>query len=125
VTAEQAQGQWPLPDAVNSVTFWTQVGQAFKNDPATLFELYNEPYEGTADAAAYACWLDGCTNSTAMQYGGAPDTGETIAYQTAGMQQLVNAIRSTGATNPIGLSDDNWSDDPCNVEEGGTCNGGL
>lgn len=117
-TANAAQGQWPMADATYSIPFWTQVATTFKSYPAVIFDTFNEPYLGNATAGDYQCWLNGCTNSTSMQYGGAPDTGKVINYQTAGQQQMVNAIRGAGATQPIMIEGLNWGDDPCNVEQG-------
>lgn len=89
---QKATGQQPMPDRDHSVTFWTQVATAFKGNNAVLLEPYNEPYpDGNNDtAAAWKCWRDGGTCSG-------------MSFQAAGMQEIVNAIRATGATNVIVL----------------------
>ena len=80
--------QKPMPDAQYAPTFWSQVATAFKGNNAVVFDLFNEPYPdapasyGPADS--WTCWRDGGTC-----------TG--ISYQVAGMQSLINAVRSTGA----------------------------
>ena len=102
-----ADGQRPMPDD-HSVAFWSSVADAFKANPAVLFDAFNEPYSPAADypvdAASYpvswSCWQDGgCT---------VPVTGDRIdpgtdppTYTAVGMQTLVDAIRETGASEPI------------------------
>ena len=103
----KATQQWPMADADHSVTFWSQVATAFKADPAVLFEPFNEPYIGGysgVSAASWACWLNGCA-----------DSDGPASYQTAGMQQMVDAIRGVGAQNVIVLGGLGWAGDPCGV----------
>jgi endoglucanase len=86
---EQATGASlePMPDQ-HAVTFWTEVANAFKNDPGVLFDLYNEP-----NNVDWPCWLSGCKVNDALS------PGKT--FKAVGMQTLVNAVRATGATEPI------------------------
>jgi hypothetical protein len=79
-----------MADADHSPTFWNSVAETFKSNHAVLFDLYNEP-----DGISWPCWLNGCQTT----YG----SPTVINYQTAGMQQLVDAVRSTGATTPLML----------------------
>ena len=77
-----------MPDRDHAPDFWRSVATAFKDDPATLFDLFNEPdLQGIRDP--WACWRDGCTLH------GAPD------WEAAGMQSLVDAVRGTGARTPL------------------------
>ena len=87
----KATGQQVMPDAAHAPAFWTSVANVFKSDPAVLFDLYNEPHDVT-----WACWLNGCTSP---------------GWQTAGMQSLVTAVRSTGAIQPIMIGGLAWSND--------------
>ena len=86
----QAVSQQPMPDRDHSPAFWTQVAQMFKGNSSVIFELFNEPFpDANQDtAAAWTCWRDGgvCPGAT---------------YTVAGMQELVTAVRGTGATNII------------------------
>src|SRR5947207_674401 len=77
----KATGQQVMPDADHALAFWTSVASVFKSDPAVLFDLYNEPHD-----VSWSCWRNGCTSP---------------GWQTAGMQSLVTAVRSTRATQPI------------------------
>ena len=88
----QATGQEPMPDQDHSPAFWTSVASTFKNTPAAIFDLFNEPYpDNNSDTtAAWTCWKLGGSCAG-------------VPYQVAGMQELVTTVRSTGATNVIML----------------------
>ena len=89
---QRALGQQPLADTDHSPAFWRSVAVAFRADHAVLFDLYNEPHD-----VSWSCWRSGCT----MPAG----------WTAAGMQQLVNAVRSTGSRQPLLLGGLNWGND--------------
>ena len=84
----QATGLQLMADADHGPAFWTSVATTFKTDSKVLFDLYNEPH-----GISWACWRDGCM--------AASGNGSGPLYQTAGMQSLVDAVRATGANQPI------------------------
>ncbi len=88
----RATGQEPMADLDHASAFWSSVARAFKADPAVVFDLYNEPHD-----ISWQCWRDGCV---------LPE-----GWRTAGMQALVDAVRSTGASQPIIASGLNWGND--------------
>jgi len=96
-----------MPDADHAPAFWSSVASSFLRDRAVVFDLYNEPYLGdvlpTAPDHHWGCWLHGCTIDTVYSSGPAGRQPSTLSWQATGMQQLVNAIRSTGATQPVML----------------------
>ena len=98
----QATCQKPMPDAAQALPFWKSVAQNFKGNNGVIFDLFNEPYPEQAAQSNYAegwnCWLHGGTCAG-------------IPYQVAGMQDMVNAVRSTGATNVLMLGGLEWSND--------------
>ncbi len=92
-----ATDQQPMPDRDHAPAFWASVAARFRDNRAVLFEPYNEPYpdnEGTG-TAAWSCWRDG---------GNCPG----VPFVAAGMQELVDAIRGTGAQNIIVATGVNW-----------------
>jgi hypothetical protein len=101
-TDEHATCQKPMPDAEYAPQFWASVADAFKGNNAVVFDLFNEPYpEAGADwnkTLGWECLRDGgiCTG---------------ISYETAGMQDLVDAVRATGATNIVMVSGLEWTND--------------
>ncbi|MHB1865006.1 MAG: cellulase family glycosylhydrolase [Candidatus Saccharimonadales bacterium] len=123
--ADKSNQQWPMADADHTISLWEQVAQMFKNNHAVLFDDFNEPFMGnkTPSTADWACWLNGCSYTNTCT-GGIQHCSVTT-YQTAGEQQMINAIRSTGATQPIEISSLEWSNDPCGLYDkggnGGSC----
>jgi endoglucanase len=85
----------PMPNADHSPEFWRDVAETFKDDTGVIFEPFNEPFpDRNQDTdAAWACWRDGCTARSWE--------ADSVDYQAAGMQDLVTAIRDTGATQLI------------------------
>jgi endoglucanase len=102
-SSAEAVCQKPMPDAAESVPFWTSVANTFKGNDAVIFDLFNEPYPERADNSdeteGWQCWLNGGSDCVG------------ISYQVAGMQTLVNAVRSTGANNVIMLGGLEYAND--------------
>ena len=108
-----ATSQQVMADADHATAYWQSVATTFKNDPAVIFDAYNEPHITSANAQTsnpWQCWRDGCT-VTILDQGHNQSVAGSLPWQGLGMQGLVNAIRSTGATNPIMLGGLNWSED--------------
>lgn len=89
----KATGQRPMLNRDHSPELWRQIAARFKDNTSVVFDLHNEPYpDNNSDTvAAWTCWRDG-------------GTCPGVAFQAAGMQELVTAVRGTGATNLIMLS---------------------
>ncbi|MBS1878050.1 MAG: cellulase family glycosylhydrolase [Actinobacteria bacterium] len=86
---QRAESLVPLPDAEHGPAFWTSVAREFKGNRGVLFDLFNEPRPGVS----WECWRSGCEVHDEV----------VGSYRAAGMQQLVNAVRGTGAKQPIML----------------------
>jgi endoglucanase len=86
-------GQEPMPDERYAPAFWSSVATAFKDDPAIIFDLFNEPYpNGNVDTpSAWQCVIEGSAGGTCTGF----------RYPAAGLQQLLDDVRATGATNVI------------------------
>lgn len=115
----------PMPNHDHSVDFWVSVANRFKNNSAVIFDLYNEPYprnnedpdpyyDPAGAEEAWGCWRDGDNvnyptnydddfhNDNNCRYTFLWDNyGNWIEYEIAGMQDLLDAVRSTGATNIV------------------------
>jgi endoglucanase len=95
--------QKPMPDAAQAVPFWTSVARTFGGNDAVIFDLFNEPYPeqagGSNETEGWQCWLHGGGDCV------------SIGYPVAGMQTLVDAVRSTGANNVVMLGGLAWAND--------------
>ncbi len=88
----KATGQQLMADADYSPAFWTSVCDGFQNQSISDVRLVNEP-----NGISWDCWKNGCITSQ--------------GWQSAGMQSLVNAVRRTGATQPLILGGLDWAND--------------
>ncbi|HZQ63846.1 MAG TPA: cellulase family glycosylhydrolase [Gaiellaceae bacterium] len=90
-----------LPDRSHILDFWRSFAAAFKSDRGLIFDPvtevaiadWNDPHPDPP--GQWACWLHGCTVDSV--YEGAP------RFASAGVQAIVDAIRQTGAKQPIVL----------------------
>jgi hypothetical protein len=87
----------PMPDADHAPAFWRSVSRRFAGDKSAVFDLFNEPHN-----VSWSCWRLGCQVTSSA-------TG--ALYQAAGMQSLLRAVRSTGATNTIIMGGLRYSND--------------
>lgn len=78
----------PKADAVE---FWKDAAARYANNPAVLFDLFNETTGLTWDL-----WQKGGPKEVKDK-----KTGEVSVVQVVGMQALVDAVRSTGARNIV------------------------
>jgi endoglucanase len=85
-----AAAQQKMADA-NSITFWKEVAEFYRDDGRVLFELYNEPHDIT-----WEVWLNG---------------GSAGNFTAVGMQQLYDTVRATGAKNLVIAGGLDWAYD--------------
>jgi endoglucanase len=99
VPREQEQ----MPDRDHSIEFWTSVASTFRSG-AVVFDLFNEPfpYAETDSDRAWACWRDGgCTLTS---------TNSGQPYVAAGMNELIAAVRGTGARTVVLAGGIHWAE---------------
>ena len=77
-----------------AVEFWKDAAARYANNPAVIFDLYNEPH-----GISWDLWQNGGTKQVKNK-----KTKETKTIEVVGMQALVDAVRSTGAKNLISAS---------------------
>jgi hypothetical protein len=97
-------GPQAMADATYGPNLWSVLAARYKSNPLVAFDLYNEPHD-----ISDAVWLNGGTAT----YAG-------VSFKAAGMQQLYNAVRATGATNLVFVSGNNWSTRPAATPVNGT-----
>ena len=99
--------QHVMPDQ-NSVTFWKDVASTYKNHPAVLFDLYNEPHDVSWDV-----WRKG---GKVTEHDRKAATEKS--YEAVGMQTLLDTVRATGAKNVVIVGGLNWSYDLSGILNG-------
>ena len=97
--------QSQMADSDHSLAFWSSLASAYKNNPAVMFELFNEPFldfDFTGDAWQYLMF------GTGGSFSGYPATSNNGTWKNiqtpwniASYQAMINAIRATGATNVV------------------------
>lgn len=100
-------GQHMMPDR-GSLDFWKDVAPRFKNHPAVLFDLYNEPH-----GVSWEVWRKGGAVTEVNHRHGTSRT-----YQAVGMQDLLDAVRDSGATNVVIVGGLDWAYDLSGILEG-------
>jgi endoglucanase len=104
--------QNPMADTDNSLNFWTSIATTFKGYPNVLFEMFNEPYLYwiTAGETDWGVLMQGGTETQFVTGNGSAYTAN-YTWQVAGMQQMLNAVRATGATNVVLIAGVTWAQD--------------
>ncbi len=95
-----ATRQLPMPDRDHTPAFWSQVATTFKGNASVVFDLFNEPFPDSNQdtTAAWTCLRDGGSACTGLLV---DQGGQSLDYQAAGMQELLDAVRATGARNVV------------------------
>jgi endoglucanase len=119
-------GQPGFANADHSFAFWKSVADAFKGNPAVMFELFNEPFGNNV----YTQWVVQSGSSTytpgtdaiTLRDGGAyspfrtqnntagnAEVAVNETWQVAGMQDMLKTIRGEGATNVVLSAPIGWA----------------
>jgi hypothetical protein len=97
-----------MADADHSLDFWSSVATAFREYPSVLFELFNEPTL-PSKRANWTILRDGGMQDAVLT-GGDPFQ-VSFGWQVAGMQQMLDAVRATGAKNVVLVAGLNYAGD--------------
>ena len=96
-----------MADADHSLAYWTSMATTFKKYPNVIFELFNEPFLDQVTLTDNAPWVDllnggGTLTSFLAQTPSSPwQISVPYTWHNAGMQQMLDAVRATGATNVV------------------------
>ena len=96
--------------------FWRALAGKYKNHPAVLFELFNEPHDLT-----WEVWRDGGFVSTEKKADStvvAENKEKLKGFASIGIQSLIGAVRSTGAKNIVIAGGLDWSYDLSGILNG-------
>ncbi len=110
-------GQSGMPSADHVPAFWKSVADVFRDNPAVMFELFNEPYgantttEWTMSGDDSILANGGTLSALVYQYndgGNITMMTHNQPYQVAGEIGLLKTIRAEGATNVVLASAGYW-----------------
>jgi hypothetical protein len=95
------------PDETD-MKFWEDVAARYKNHPAVLFELFNEPF-----GISWEIWRNGGQVLPPKKYEDAPvdDQEQPAMFKSVGMQKLLDTVRETGAKNVVIAGGLDWGYD--------------
>ncbi|CAN5441533.1 hypothetical protein BH09VER1_BH09VER1_46630 [soil metagenome] len=111
--------RFKAPNA-DDAAFWKDAAEHFKNNPAVIFDLFNEP-----TGVSWEIWKDG--GFVAEKKPDGPDESafltpeekaKNLGYQSVGMQALINAVRDTGAKNIVIVGGLDWAYDISGIVNG-------
>ncbi len=96
-------GQNAMADADHSITFWSQIASAFSSYPNAIFELFNEPFLDQTSLIDRTPWPDLLNGTGTLSSYLTPGNPSVVKYtwHNAGMQQMLDAVRATGAKNVV------------------------
>jgi len=103
-------GQHSMPDT-NSLAFWRDFAPVFANQPAVLYDLYNEPHD-----VSWEVWLHGGRIKDKPAGRRNPETPKT--FTAVGLQTLLDAVRATGANNVVVAGGLDWAYDLSGILKG-------
>ena len=102
------------------LVFWKEVAEKYKNHPAVLFDIINEPHGIT-----WTIWRDGGFVSEKSKkavdesaFLSDAEKQKNQGFDSPGMQAVVNLIRSTGAKNIIIAGGLDWAYDLSGIVDG-------
>lgn len=97
--------QMQMANADHSIAFWTSVAGTFKDNPAVLFELFNEPFMNfgfSGDAWRHMMQGQGGSFRSYPATSGRGEWKEVKRpWAVASYQAMLDAVRATGATNIV------------------------
>jgi hypothetical protein len=98
--------------------FWAEFAALYKNHPAVLFDVFNEPH-----GVSWELWRNGGFISTAKgvdesAFLSDEERRRNQGYESIGMQGLVDAVRGAGASNIIVAGGIQWCNDLSGIADG-------
>lgn len=97
------------------VDFWRELSTRYKNHPAVMFDLLNEPHD-----IPWKVWRDGGPVMDKKKDGDtvAENDQKLVKFQSVGMQKLVDTVREQGAKNIVIAGGLDWAYDLSGILEG-------
>ena len=98
--------------------FWKDASQRYKNHPAVLFELFNEPHGIGWDVLVNGGWVGDSEKHDESAFLTEAEKKANQGFESIGLKGLLAAARSTGARNPAIVSGIFWTNDLTGWDQG-------
>ncbi len=98
--------------------FWKDAAAHYKNHPAVLFELFNEPHGIGWDVLVNGGWVGDAEKHDESAFLTDAEKKANRGFESVGLKGLLAAARSTGARNPAIVSGVFWTNDLTGWDQG-------
>jgi len=98
--------------------FWKDCAAKYKDHPAVLFDLFNEPHGVSWEVWRNGGFVGNKEGADESAFLSEEEKRKNEGFQSVGMQALVEAVRSTGAKNVLIAGGVFWCNDLTGIAEG-------
>ncbi|MCC9605456.1 cellulase family glycosylhydrolase [Blastopirellula sp. JC732] len=98
--------------------FWKDFAAKYKNHPAVLFDVFNEPHGISWDVWKNGGFVGTKEGTDESAFLSEEEKKKNQGFESVGMQGLVDAVRSTGAKNIVIAGGMSWCNDLSKITEG-------
>jgi len=98
--------------------FWKDFAALYKDHPAVLFDVFNEPHGVSWEQWRNGGWIGEKKDADESAFLSDEEKKKNQGFESVGMQGLVNAVRSTGAKNIIIAGGVFWCNDLSGITRG-------
>ncbi len=81
--------------------FWTDAATRYKNHPAVIFDLMNEPFDTSWEVWRNGGFVGEKLTPDQAAFLSAEDKAKAQGFQSPGMQKMLDTVRATGAKNMV------------------------
>lgn len=81
--------------------FWTDAATRYKNHPALIFDLMNEPFDTTWEVWRNGGFVGEKLTADQAAFLTPEEKAKTRGFQSPGMQKMLDTVRATGAKNMV------------------------
>ena len=100
------------------VEFWKDAAARYRNHPAVLFELFNEPHGIDWKTLVDGGWVGDAEKHDESAFLSEAEKKANRGFESVGMKGLLRAVRETGARNPVIVSGLFWTNDLTGWDKG-------
>ncbi len=100
------------------VEFWKDAATRYKNHPAVIFDLFNEPHGIDWKTLVEGGWVGDSEKHDESAFLTEEEKRKNRGFESVGMKGLLRAVRETGARNPVIIAGLFWTNDLTGWDQG-------